>query len=57
MKVQNSKIFEVYETRLGKRMLLLTKSLVPGKTVYDEKTFRDDGIEYREWKPEKSKPI
>ena len=55
MKVDNSKIFEVYETRLGKRRLLLTKSLVPGKTVYDEKTFRDDGIEYREWKPEKSK--
>lgn len=55
MKVTESKIFEVYETRLGKRKLLLTKNLVSGKTVYDERTFRDDGIEYREWKPEKSK--
>ncbi|MBW2980409.1 fibrillarin-like rRNA/tRNA 2'-O-methyltransferase [Candidatus Woesearchaeota archaeon] len=55
MKVQKSKIFEVYETRLGKRKLLLTRNLVPGKTIYDERTFRDDGVEYREWKPEKSK--
>jgi fibrillarin-like pre-rRNA processing protein len=55
MKVNKSKIFEVYETRLGKRRLLLTKSMVLGKTVYDERTFRDDGVEYREWKPEKSK--
>lgn len=55
MKVQSSKIFEVYETRLGKRKLLLTKNLVPGKTVYDEKLFKDDGVEYREWNPQKSK--
>ncbi|MBW2983557.1 fibrillarin-like rRNA/tRNA 2'-O-methyltransferase [Candidatus Woesearchaeota archaeon] len=56
MKVNKSKIFEVYETKMGKRRsILLTKNLTPGKTVYDEKTFKDEGVEYREWNPQKSK--
>jgi fibrillarin-like pre-rRNA processing protein len=56
MKVTKSKIFEVYEAKLGKRRtILLTKNLTPGKTVYDEKTFKDAGTEYREWIPHKSK--
>jgi len=54
--ITQSKIFEVYEAIRGKnRRILLTKNLVPGKTVYDEGLFREKGTEYREWNAKKSK--
>jgi fibrillarin-like pre-rRNA processing protein len=45
----------IYENRRGKMTILLTKNLVPGKTVYSENLVKEDGIEYREWDPMKSK--
>ena len=45
------KIFEVYQD--GKR--IYTKSLLPGKVHFDEKTSSENGIEYREFDPRRSK--
>ncbi len=45
----------VYEKPRGKRFILLTKNIVPGKKVYDEPLIKDKGIEYREWNPNRSK--
>ena len=53
--IKQSKIFEVYEEQKGKRTILLTKNLTPGKTVYDEKLINENGVEYRDWNPRKSK--
>ena len=50
--ITNSKIFEVYQD-FKKR--LYTVNLTPGKTVYDERLFKEKGIEYREWNSRKSK--
>ncbi len=49
--IQQSRIFEVYQDKRR----LLTKNLTPGKTVYDESLIIQDGVEYREWNPRKSK--
>lgn len=35
--------------------LLLTKNLSPGRRVYGERLFTQDGVEYREWVPDRSK--
>ncbi|MCK4521944.1 MAG: fibrillarin-like rRNA/tRNA 2'-O-methyltransferase [Nanoarchaeota archaeon] len=53
--IKKSKIFEVYETQLGRRNILLTKNLVKGVSVYGERLFNQDGEEYREWVSNKSK--
>lgn len=45
----------IYEERKGKKKLLLTKNLVPGKQVYGERLVREKGVEFREWNPMKSK--
>ncbi|MBT5739578.1 fibrillarin-like rRNA/tRNA 2'-O-methyltransferase [Candidatus Woesearchaeota archaeon] len=45
------KLFEIFQDR--KR--LYTKSLVKGKKFFEERTFRDKGIEYREFDPSRSK--
>jgi fibrillarin-like pre-rRNA processing protein len=50
-----SKLQGIYEQKKGKRRILLTRNLTPGKTVYDEKLVREGKIEYREWNPRKSK--
>jgi len=34
---------------------IYTKNFTPGKTVYDEKLFREGNDEYREWNPTRSK--
>jgi fibrillarin-like pre-rRNA processing protein len=44
----------IYEIR-KKNTILLTKNLVPGKTVYTEDLIRDGNEEYRTWDPMKSK--
>jgi fibrillarin-like pre-rRNA processing protein len=35
--------------------MLLTQNLTPGRRVYGERLFAQDGVEYREWVPERSK--
>lgn len=45
----------VFEDRFGKRKTLMTKSLLPGKTFFEEKTVKEKGVEYREWDPTRSK--
>ncbi len=37
------------------RSFLATKNLTPGKTVYDEKIIKYNGVEYRAWSPYRSK--
>ena len=53
--IQKSKIFEVYESRDGKRLQLHTLNLNPGERVYAEKLTAENAVEYREWDPFKSK--
>ncbi len=45
----------VYELKRKGRSNLLTKSLVPGIKVYEERLFNDKGSEFREWDPSRSK--
>lgn len=45
----------VFELKKGRKKVLLTKNLVPGVSVYGEKLVKQDSVEYREWKPDKSK--
>src|SRR3989339_738591 len=47
------KIFELYQEEKGRR--IYTKSLLPGKAHFEERTSRDKGIEYREFDPLRSK--
>ncbi len=54
MKINKTKFYEVFEAE-GKKKLLLTKNLVRGETVYDEKLFEENGVEYREWDAGRSK--
>jgi len=49
--IKASKIFEVFEDR--KR--IYTKNLALGKQVYGERIVRQEGDEYREWDPKRSK--
>jgi fibrillarin-like pre-rRNA processing protein len=50
------KLFEgVFEERDGKKRLLLTESLNPGRKFFDEEVMSADGKEYRVWDPRSSK--
>lgn len=53
--VKDTKFPGVYEERRGRMNILLTRNLVPGRTVYSERLIRDGSTEYREWDPMKSK--
>ena len=53
--IAGSKIFEVYESREGKRRQLYTVNLITGKKVYGERLVVENGVEYREWDAFKSK--
>lgn len=53
--INKIKFFEIFEEKRKKRTLF-TKNAVPGKKVYGEKLVKQEGIEYREWNPMKSKP-
>lgn len=48
-------ISEVYQIRGQRGIEFVTKNLNPGKSVYGEKLFLDNNIEYREWSHKKSK--
>ncbi|MBI4981265.1 fibrillarin-like rRNA/tRNA 2'-O-methyltransferase [Candidatus Woesearchaeota archaeon] len=52
-KLSPHKIFEVYQEVKGDR--IYTKSLVPGKTPFDERTVKEADEEYREFDPTRSK--
>jgi fibrillarin-like pre-rRNA processing protein len=45
----------VFELVKGRRNIILTKNLNPGKSVYGEKLIKEGDIEYREWNPKRSK--
>lgn len=53
--IKQARIFEVFEEEKGRRKSIYTINLVPGKQVYGEKLVEQDGVEYREWTPRKSK--
>ncbi len=53
--IAKSKIFEVYESRDGRRSQLYTVNLTPGRNVYGERLAKENNTEYREWDPFKSK--
>lgn len=54
-RVQPHRFKGVFESRKGKRPVLLTQNLVPGRNVYGEDLVVDSGVEYREWNPSRSK--
>jgi fibrillarin-like pre-rRNA processing protein len=54
MQIKNSKFFEVYESE-GRNRKILTKNLVPGRSVYCENLIFSGNSEYREWDPSRSK--
>ncbi|MBD3304575.1 fibrillarin-like rRNA/tRNA 2'-O-methyltransferase [Candidatus Woesearchaeota archaeon] len=45
----------VFELRKGRKRVLFTENLVPGVSVYGEKLIKKGDVEYREWRPDKSK--
>ena len=53
--INQSKIFEVYESLEGKRKQLYTINLLPCQNVYGEKLVKENDVEYREWDAYKSK--
>jgi fibrillarin-like pre-rRNA processing protein len=55
-KIQQSKIFEIYESE-GKRKQLYTINLVRGQSVYGERLVDENNIQYREWDAFKSKLV
>jgi fibrillarin-like pre-rRNA processing protein len=50
-----SRLKGIYEESRGRRMQFLTKNFVPGQKVYTEKLINFNGVELREWIPDKSK--
>lgn len=52
--MKQTKFPGIYEKK-GRRKILLTRNLTPGKTFFDEKTTKKGKIEYREWDPRRSK--
>ena len=55
IKIQQSEIFEVYESEEGKKKSLFTINLTPGKKVYGENLIKQDNKEFREWDAYSSK--
>ncbi|WP_292470110.1 fibrillarin-like rRNA/tRNA 2'-O-methyltransferase [Methanolobus sp.] len=45
----------IYELDINDRKVLATKNIMPGLSVYGERLIKDDGIEYRQWDPSRSK--
>lgn len=52
-KIQQHKIFEIYQEENGKR--IFTKSIVPGSKPFQERTIKEGDSEYREFDPRRSK--
>jgi fibrillarin-like pre-rRNA processing protein len=45
----------IYELDIDDRKILATRNMIPGTSVYGERLITDDGIEYRQWDPSRSK--
>jgi fibrillarin-like pre-rRNA processing protein len=45
----------IYELDIDDRKMLASKNIMPGLSVYGERLIVDDGIEYRQWDPSRSK--
>lgn len=45
----------IYELDIDDRKMLATRNMIHGMTVYGERLIKDDGIEYRQWDPSRSK--
>ncbi len=52
-KIKEHKLFEIYQEARGKK--IFTKSLLPGRKHFEERTSRDATGEYREFDPTRSK--
>lgn len=55
MELFNKKFPGVYYKRRGKYKDIYTLNMVKGQKVYGERHYKDGGIQYREWVPERSK--
>ena len=45
----------IYELDIDDRKMLASKNIMPGLSVYGERLIVDDGVEYRQWDPSRSK--
>ncbi|MBI2102999.1 fibrillarin-like rRNA/tRNA 2'-O-methyltransferase [Candidatus Woesearchaeota archaeon] len=52
-KIKPHKVFELFYDEKGRR--LYTQNLLPGRTHFSERTYREKNIEYREFDPTRSK--
>ena len=52
---QVKKFPNVFEDGQGRRRILATKNLIPGKKFFEERLIKKEGAEYREWDPTRSK--
>jgi len=55
MKIKETKFRGIFLTQRGRRRLLLTKNLSPGKKFFDEDLINYKGSELRTWSPSRSK--
>jgi fibrillarin-like pre-rRNA processing protein len=55
MKIQQDKIFRIYNMMRGKKKVLLTENLTPGKKYFDEELIKHGGKEFRVFNPKRSK--
>ncbi len=53
--MQNTKFQNIYEVVKKRGRTLLTQNMAPGISVYGEVLAVDNGVEYREWNPRRSK--
>ncbi|MBI4151446.1 fibrillarin-like rRNA/tRNA 2'-O-methyltransferase [Candidatus Woesearchaeota archaeon] len=52
-RIKPHKVFEIFHDEKGRR--LYTQNMLPGKTPFNEKVVREQGKEYREFDPTRSK--
>ena len=51
--IKPHKLFEIYQDERGRS--IFTKSILPGKTFFEERTIKEAGTEFREFDPRRSK--
>ncbi|MEK6901734.1 MAG: fibrillarin-like rRNA/tRNA 2'-O-methyltransferase [Nanoarchaeota archaeon] len=51
--IKSHKLFEIYQDERGRS--IFTKSILPGKTFFEERTVKEGGTEFREFDPRRSK--
>lgn len=55
MKIEKTKYDGFYIGWQGNRRMLFTRNLTPGKSFFKERLIKENGIEYREFNPSRSK--